>query len=413
MRLTRRRFITTSGALLGVPSFQRASQMPQASAPERQTLFSGGEGDYALYRIPGIVVTRRGSVLAYCEGRRESHSDWGTIDLLLRRSTDNGRRWDLARRIAAVDGPVTRNPVAVERKQGRPDDVTYNNPIAIADRKTGAVHFVFCLEYGRAFYQRSDDDGITFSRPVEITSAFEALRSRYHWRVIATGPGHGIQLANGRLLVPVWLSLGLTGNGHAPSVVSVIFSDDHGHTWQAGEIIGLDSPDLINPSETVAVQLNDGRTMLNLRNTSKSNRRAITFSRDGATGWSPPVFDDQLPEPICMGSIIRFSSKPSRILFANPDNLTRADGRETPGAGRDRRNLSVRLSLDEGRTWPIIKSLEPGASGYSDLAIARDRSILCFYESHSPQRPEAASAQLVLARFGLNWLINGKDQPGR
>ncbi|MGA1369140.1 MAG: hypothetical protein ACO394_11555, partial [Blastocatellia bacterium] len=67
MRLTRRRFITTSGALLGVPSFQRVSQMPQASAPERQTLFRGGEGDYALYRIPGIVVTRRGSVLAYCE----------------------------------------------------------------------------------------------------------------------------------------------------------------------------------------------------------------------------------------------------------------------------------------------------------------------------------------------------------
>ena len=139
-------------------------------------------------------------------------------------SSCNGRTWDQPRRIAAVDGPVTRNPVAVERKQGRPDDVTYNNPIAIADRRTGAVHFVFCLEYGRAFYQRSDDDGISFSQPVEITSAFEAFHSRYNWRVIATGPGHGIQLANGRLLVPVWLSLGLTGNGHAPSAVSVIFS---------------------------------------------------------------------------------------------------------------------------------------------------------------------------------------------
>jgi sialidase-1 len=185
----------------------------------------------------------------------------------------------------------------------------------------------FILEYGRCFYQRSDDDGATIIKPVEITQTFEAFRPRYNWRVIATGPAHGIQLKNGRLIVPVWLSLGETGNGHGPSVTAVIYSDDHGRTWHAGEIIGLDSPDLINPNETVAVQLNDGCTLLNLRSPSKAYRRAITVSKDGATGWSQLVFHDELIEPICMASLIRFSSSPSRLLFVNPNNLTRAESR--------------------------------------------------------------------------------------
>jgi len=145
MRLTRRRFITTSGALLGAPSFQRASQMSQASAPERQTLFRGGEGGYALYRIPGIVVTRRGSVLAYCEGRRASHSDWGTIDLLLRRSTDNGRTWDRPRRITAVDGPV--QPEMVDQWQGSAGSVkkstTTPPPAMIGLSRGGRGTFLF------------------------------------------------------------------------------------------------------------------------------------------------------------------------------------------------------------------------------------------------------------------------------
>src|SRR5262249_8228487 len=157
--------------------------------------------------------------------------------------------------------------------------------------RDGSVVFVFCVEYGRAFVSRSQDDGVIWSAPVEITSTFETLRDRYPWKVIATGPDHGIQLTTGRLLVPVWLSTGTGGNAHRPSVVATIFSDDHGQTWHAGDIAVPNTDEWINPNETTAVELADGRVMLNTRNESKAHRRLITLSRDGATGWTEPRYD--------------------------------------------------------------------------------------------------------------------------
>jgi len=411
---TRRQFIAAAGRAAAWPALTFGRQ-PALEKPllEKMDLFEAGKDGYKLYRIPGLVVTRSGALLAYCEARKTGKSDWDTIDIMLRRSMDNGRTWDGPRKIVDVEGPKSKNPVALERKQANPDDVTYNNPVAAADHKTGAIHFLFCLEYARCFYMRSDDDGATFTKPVEITSTFESFRARYDWRVIATGPAHGIQLKNGRLIVPVWLSLGTEGNGHGPSVTSVVYSDDHGKTWRSGEIIGLDTPELINPNETVAVQLADGRVLFNMRSVSKANRRAVSFSRDGATGWSKAVFDRQLAEPICMASIARLSEKPNsvrnRIIFANPDNLTRADGRDTPGVGRDRKNLAIKLSYDEAQTWPVSKTLEPGPSAYSDLAVGRDGTIFCFYEAAGADGKLSNSGRLTLARFNLEWLTDGRD----
>lgn len=409
MTSTRRQFMIAA-AITAVSPRAAFGQEPSL---EKITLFERGKDGYELYRIPGIVVTKKGTVLAYCEARKTGRSDWGTIDLLLRRSTDGGKTWDKPRQIANVEGPKSRNPVAIERKQASPGDVTYNNPAAIVDHKTGAIHFLFCLEYMRCFYQRSDDDGVTFTKPVEITRAFEGFRPSYNWRVLATGPAHGIQLKSGRLVMPVWLSLGTEGNGHGPSVTSVVYSDDHGSTWRAGEIIGLEKSDLLNPNETVAVQLADGRVLLNIRSISKANRRAISYSRDGATGWSKAVFDERLLEPICMASIARLSEKPghdrNRIIFANPDNLSRDDGKEQPGQRRDRKNLTIKLSYDEAQTWPVSKTLEAGSSGYSDLAVGRDGTIFCFYENATADGNTPRSERLTLARFNLEWLTGGAD----
>ncbi|MGC3966856.1 MAG: sialidase family protein [Pirellulales bacterium] len=169
--------------------------------------------------------------------------------------------------------------------------MTYNNAVGFADRD-GTVHFLFCLEYCRCFYIRSDDDGQTFSKPVEITSAFEKFRSEYDWKVLATGPAHGIQLRSGRLIVPVWLSTGTGGHAHRPSVTSTIYSDDHGRTWHAGDIAVPNTDEWVFPNETVVVELADGRVMLNVRSESKNHRRIVTISPDGATGWSTPKFDD-------------------------------------------------------------------------------------------------------------------------
>lgn len=365
------------------------------AVPDKTELFAAGEGGHKLYRIPGVAVTKKGTVLVYCEGRRNTGGDWDTIDIMLRRSTDGGKTFSPAVAIGQVGAGIRRNPVAIEKKQGRPDDVTYNNPIAIADRN-GTLHFVFCVEYMRVFYVSSRDEGRTFSKPVEITRAFDSLRPGYDWRVVATGPGHGIQLANGRLIVPAWVSLGKTGNGHGPSAATTLYSDDHGRTWHVKELALPDTEAFPSPNETAAVELDNGGVMLNSRSPSPRNRRVITVSRDGAGGWSAPRFEADLPDPICMAGLVRFpNSRGGRsiLLFSNPDNLTRADERDT--ASKDRKNLTVRLSYDEGATWPVKRGLEPGPSAYSDLAVLRDGTILCFYE---------AGTRLVLARFPLAWL---------
>ena len=380
---------------------------------KKSDLFEAGTGGYALYRIPGIVVTPKGTVLAYAEARKTARG-WGTIDIVLRRSTDEGSTYSPPVRIANVSGPKSKNPVALAQNLASADEVTYNNPVAIVDHRTGAIHFLFCLEYMRAFYMRSDDDGQTFSQPVEITTAFKAFHPEYDWKVLATGPGHGIQLKSGRLVVPVWLSTGTGGHAHRPSVVSTIFSDDGGKTWERGEIAIPNTEEWGNPSETIILQLADGRVMLNARSESKAHRRLVLFSENGATGWTRPRFHDQLLEPICMASSVRLSEKESanrnRILFANPDNLNRKDGKEEPGKNRDRRNLSVKMSYDEGETWPVSRVLEPGWSGYSDLATGPDGTIYCLYERGGLDDNHFRPAFLTLARFNVEWLSNGKDK---
>jgi sialidase-1 len=333
-------------------------------------------------------------------------SDWDDIRILLRRSTDDGKSWSTPKSIAYVEGPKRKNPFALRMKNVDPADVTYNNPVLIAD-KDGTVHMLFCLEYERAFYQRSVDDGLSWSKPVEITATFDAFKKHYDWKVLATGPNHSIQLKTGRLVVPVWLSTGEGGNAHRPSVTATIYSDDQGKTWKAGDIAVPCTEEWINPNETVAIELNDGRVMLNVRSESKAHRRLVVTSPDGATSWSTPKFDDALLEPICMGGIVRYHhGGQSLILFSNPHNLEKAQGKAEPGKNRDRKNLSVKLSRDEGGTWAVNKRLEDGPSAYSDLAVTKDGTILCFYGRAGDGKGMTAwsGGRLTLARFNLEWL---------
>jgi sialidase-1 len=368
-----------------------------AEPVKKQEIFQSGTNGYALFRIPGIVVSKKGTLLAYAEARKSMRGDWGPIDIVLRRSADKGATWSPMKAIARVEGPKSKNPVALAQNLANPSDVTYNNPVAIADQKTGTIHFLFCLEYMRAFYMRSDDDGESFSTPVEITSTFEAFRPDYAWKVLATGPGHGIQLRNGRLLVPVWLSLGTGGHAHRPSVTSTIVSDDNGKSWKRGAIAVPDTAEFVFPNETTAAQLSDGRVMLNVRSESVAHRRLIVTSPDGTGNWSQPRFDSALLEPICFGSLLSLGGK--RLAFANPDNLDKAGGDAVAGKSRDRKNLTVQFSEDNGQTWKAKIVIEQGWSGYSDLAYGKDKTIYLFYENGAQGGNYYQTASLQLAEF--------------
>ncbi len=360
---------------------------------EKSDVFPAGMNGVARYRIPGIVVTTKGTVLAYSEARRNSSSDWGEIEVHLRRSTDGGKTWEPARHIAHSGARIEGNPHKKTEDGAR--EQTVNNPVAIVDRTTGAIQMLYCINYARCFSMRSTDDGVTWSQPVEITAAFEPFRKHYNWRVLATGPGHGIQIKSGRLVVPVWIAFGKEGD-HSPSAAATIFSDDHGATWKAGDLCLPDDGDFKNPNETMLAELSDGRVMLVTRSASKASRKIVTTSPDGATHWTKPSFHGQLWEPICMASIVAHPSRPGALLFSNPHTLALdKDGMEIPGGRGKRENLSIKLSRDDGKTWPVNKTLDPGPSAYSDLAVLPDHTVLCLYE---------AKSDIVCARFNLDWV---------
>ncbi|MEZ5386671.1 MAG: sialidase family protein [Prosthecobacter sp.] len=359
---------------------------------EKIDVFPVGMNGISRYRIPGIVVTSKGTVLAYSEARKNNSSDWGEIEIHLRRSTDGGKTWEPGKHIAHIGDRLEGNP---RKKEGGEHEQTVNNPVAIVDHETGAIEFLYCINYARCYSMRSTDDGLTWSSPVDITAAFEPFRKHYDWKVIATGPGHGIQLKTGRLVVPIWLAYGKTGD-HSPSAAATIYSDDHGKTLKAGELAVPNEGNFNNPNETMLATLSDGSVMLVTRSVSKPNRKIITISPDGATGWSKPVFHEQLWEPVCMASIVAHPSKPGTLIFSNPHSLgLDKDGKEMP-AGRGRRqNLSIKLSRDDGKTWPVNKTLDAGPSAYSDLAVLPDGTVLCLYE---------AGQDIDCVRFNLEWL---------
>ena len=363
-------------------------------------LFEARKDGYRVYRVPGILATDRGTVLATAEARRGRGGDWDANDVLMRRSVDGGGTWlprqTVVRQTEYGEGPVS-------------------NFIMIADGDR--IQALFCHNYKRIFSTVSEDEGESWSRPREITEAARPLRELYPWRVIAAGPGHGIRLGSGRFIVPLWMSTGEGSEfgsgklGHRPSAVSLLYSDDRGGTWLAGHLVAAHGDEnVVNPSETLAVELSDDRVLLNIRNEGPFGRRLISISPDGVSGWSKPEIDDALLEPVCMGSLLKLREKGSEgkplLLFANPDNL---ENNLIPPGGHlahDRKRLTAKLSSDDGQTWPVSRVLEPGPSGYSDLAQTPDGVITCIHEDQTVERM-CDDRFITVRRFDLKWVQEG------
>ncbi len=362
-------------------------------------VFEARTNGYHVYRIPGILAVGKNVVLATAEARRGKGGDYDNNDVIMRRSEDNGITWGPPQVIVSNEtygsGPVS-------------------NFIMIYDRNNKSVQVLFCHDYNRVFSIRSMDEGKTFSKPVEITSVLESYKKLYPWTVIATGPSHGIQLRNGRYVVPLWMSdgtgteFGKNHRGHRPSAVGSLYSDDHGTTWKCGDIVVDTGPGMRNPNETTAVELSDGKVLFNIRSECDENRRLISNSPDGAVKWSKPAFDNDLYEPICMGCLLKVQGPDgkSAILFSNPRNLDPVDadwGKKS--VRRDRKNLTLHLSYDDCRTWPVKKLLEDGPSGYSDLTVSEDGTIMCLYECGRVSGMYD-DKYLMLARFNIEYLTS-------
>ena len=338
------------------------------------------------HRIPGIVVTARGTILLYWE-MRSGASDWLCDGIGLLRSEDCGETWSEIRTIAVSH-----------------DSSPLNNPVMIACRD-GRVIFLWEEAYCRGYVSVSTDDGISFSSASEITENIKSFRANtgYQWDVFAFGPGHGTELSDGRLIVPVWFANG-GPHAHMPSVVSTAVSSDGGKTWKTGELIG-DRKEFVNPNETCLFQKENGDVVLNIRHTGKTHYRAVSVSRDGLRSFSEPVFDRQLPDPVCFGSAVKspvpfHGAKP--VLFSNCATMPCPENHYS----RRRENLSLRLSLDDGKTWAYTRQLE-NYGGYSDVAFSPDGQwIYCFYEQDIDSLRYTEPRYLTFARLNFNWLID-------
>ena len=327
-------------------------------------LFEGGTKGYKTFRIPAIVTSTKGTVLAFAEGRKNGSSDTGDIDLVLKRSEDKGKTW---------------STLAVIWNDG---DNVCGNPAPVVDKSTGVIYLLSTWNLGtdhepdiikktskdsrRVFVLSSADDGKTWTEAKEITPSVKLKE----WTWYATGPCHGIQIEKGsnagRLIIPCDHIEAVSNKYYSHT----IYSDDHGKTWALG---GTTPQDQVN--ECTIAELSDGKLMLNMRNYDRSqNARKISLSNDGGATWGNILSDNSLPEPICQGSLFSYTNKrtgKSKLLFLNPADENK------------RQNMTLRISSDNGSTWAKSKVLFAGPSAYSDLTLLPNGTIGCFYEAGS------------------------------
>ena len=367
-------------ALFAIAGFVLAvmGRITTAEEPTKTPLFVSGKEGYHTFRIPSLIVTQFGTLLATCEGRKTGGSDAGDIDLVMKRSDDYGKTW---------------SPLKVIYEEGGDAKITIGNPCPVIDPKVGKTWMPFCRNNDDVLMMHSKDEGKTWSKPVTITK--DVKKTNWNW--YATGPGIGIQLEHGkykgRLVIPC--DHGETINGKRVMFSHVFYSDDHGKTWKLGG--SLDR----HTDECQVVELSDGRLKMNARNywgraggrPERGNMRAISYSSDGGDTWSRLTFDKTLIEPICQASFvslpIRSDDVPDPVLFSNP------------ASKKSRHRLTIRMSVDGGNEWLVSKLLHAGPAAYSCLTVQPDGSIACLYEGGEKNAYE----KIIFARFRAEWLI--------
>jgi sialidase-1 len=336
--------------------------MLAAAAVNAQTLnhlYKSGEEGYACFRIPAIVTTKGGTLLAFAEGRKKGCSDTGDIDLVLKRSEDGGKTW---------------SGLSVVWDDG---DNVCGNPAPVVDLKTGKIMLLSTWNLGsdhesqiiegtskdtrRVFLLSSADDGRNWSAAKEITASVK----QPGWTWYATGPCNGIQVRSGkysgRLIIPCDHIEAVSKKYYSQS----IHSDDGGATWVLG---GTTPSDQVN--ECTVAELPKGKLLLNMRNYTSVRIRQTATSNDGGESWSELRGDTALIEPVCQASMVWYKHGLRRqfLAFCNP------------ASQKARTAMTLRLSYDEGSTWPVKHLIYEGPAAYSNLVVLPNGDIGCLFE---------------------------------
>ncbi len=319
-------------------------------------LFVEHTGGYFGYRIPAIETAPDGSLLAFAEARKNHLGDPGfkgqDIDLVSRRSTDGGKTW---------------SPMKVIEDPG--ELWSAGNPATLVDRTNGRVWLLYMrckpgcnpdaarpgTDDSQQLARTSDDNGLTWSEPIDLTRVSRDFGDP-RWRVTVAGPGGMIQTRTGRLVAPCWK--------FEPFMSFALYSDDQGKSWQRSSLI-----EGIGGNECQLVECAGGDLLMDLR-METDKRRYQSSSRDGGTTWSD--IRPGLPVTPVACAIERYTLKASgddrdRMIWTGPK-------------GPDRQNLVLRISYDEGLTFPVERSISAGPAAYSDLTILKDRSVGLLWE---------------------------------
>ena len=365
-----------------------------APSYDERALFVSGQGGYHTYRIPALVRSASGTLLAFCEGRKNSSSDTGDIDLLVRRSNDNGETWSPQQVVWSDSTNTCGNPAPVVAADGTIWLLSTRN---LGSDSESMIINGTSIDTRRVFKLSSTDDGLTWGPAMEITTTTK----QSGWTWYATGPGAGIRLTRGAQAGRLVVACDHIRSDNKAFGSHVIYSDDAGATWQIGAVSGEGAT--VRPNETLAVELVDpapdggSRIYFNARDHLTPHNRAETFSADGGTTYTPATFTDapHFITPVVQGGLARFRAavagdETNRILFSCPNASTRT-------------RLSIWSSSDEAQTWSVPKLVHEGPSAYSDMARLDGEWMGLLFEKGG----SSAYETITFARFNEAWL----DEP--
>lgn len=352
----------------------------------RTTLLRPGDYGSKNYRIPAVITARDGSVVAVTDKRKYNNGDLPEdIDIVCNVSSDGGHTWTEPYTIVHGTG----------RGQGFGDcalSLTKDDKGLIA-AFVGGPGFWGSTPTNplRMYISRSNDNGMTWNDPEDITSQVYGAEcqddERKEWLGGFFGSGNGLLTSTGRIMFVV----AMRENNNREAVYNhVVYSDDNGETWKVSERAS------VGGDEAKVTELVDGRILMSIRH---AGNRWYNISEDGGLTWQPSTSEwADIVAPACNGDLIRYSSvnkggDRNRLLHSVP-------------VGSSRKNVTVFVSYDEGETWPVSRCVVPYNSAYSSLCVLHDNTIGFYVEETYEDEGDYCT---VFYNFSLDWLTKGED----